>query len=149
MLYYKSNESPIYIVIATKGQLEETEKICRFKFQLRHKMRPHHLHHRSMDCATAGAENLKANSRHDTTVEPTKTWNSPTVVTKKCQKGNHGCLWMFMVHPSNIFESRSHGRRVQNLHELIHENHTLASGSGSTPQCSSSWSGSGSIGILT
>lgn len=74
-------KSPIYIVIATKDQLEETEKICWFKFQLRHKMRRHHLHQRSMDHPTAGAENLTANSRHDTTVEPRKTWNSPTVVT--------------------------------------------------------------------
>jgi hypothetical protein len=98
-------KSPIYIVIATKDQLEETEKICWFKFQLRHKMRPHHLHQRSMDHPTAGAENLKANSRHDTTVEPTKTWNSPT--SDLSAKKVYGCLWMFMVHASNILNPTS------------------------------------------
>ena len=74
----------------TKGQLEETEKISWFKLQLCHKMRPHHLHHWSMDARAA--ENLKANSRHDTTVEPTTPWNSLNWL--KCLKWPIG-FWMF------------------------------------------------------
>ena len=33
--------------------------------------------------------------------------------------------------PNDSEKSRSHGWRIQNLHELIHENHTLASGDSS------------------